>query len=252
MTGPAQAALPQHIAIVMDGNGRWAKLRKRPRAFGHRAGVQAVRGVIEACLQRGVPVLTLFAFSSENWARPPSEVRHLMDLFLGALKREARELGANGVRVCFIGGRERFSADLQAAMREVEAYTTTNHRLTLNIAVNYGGRWDIVEAARKLAFEVKQGLIEPAAVDADALQRHLSLGDLPEPDLFIRTGGETRISNFLLWHIAYTELYFTPVLWPDFDGLALDAAIAEFGRRERRFGRTGGQVRAAAGTSADE
>ncbi len=232
----AKLRIPRHVAIVMDGNGRWAKQRKRPRAFGHRAGVQAVRRVIEACIRSGVDVLTLFAFSSENWSRPPSEVRHLMDLFLHALRKQARELAGNGVRLRFIGERTRFSADLQEAMRESEAAPISGVRLTLNIAVNYGGRWDIVQATQALAREVLAGKIRPEDIDQEQISRHLSLAPLPEPDLFIRTGGEARISNFLLWHLAYTELYFTPVLWPDFDEQSFSIALAEFAQRDRRFG----------------
>ncbi|MFO1494468.1 MAG: polyprenyl diphosphate synthase [Lysobacterales bacterium] len=236
--------IPRHIAIVMDGNGRWATQRKRPRAFGHRAGVQAVRRVIEACIRHGVQALTLFAFSSENWSRPPSEVRHLMDLFLRALRKEARELAANGVSLRIIGERGRFSADLQAAMAAAEACAVATPRLTLNIAVNYGGRWDIVNAARALARAAVAGEVDPAAIDQASFERFLSLTALPEPDLFIRTGGESRISNFLLWHLAYTELYFTPVLWPDFDDAAFAAALAEYAQRERRFGKTSAQIQA--------
>lgn len=226
----------------MDGNGRWAKLRKRPRAFGHRAGVHAVRNVIEAALRAGVDVLTLFAFSSENWSRPPGEVQHLLELFLRALRKETRELAENGVRLRFIGDRTRFSSDLQRAMGESESATVASHRLTLNIAVNYGGRWDILAATRALAADVKAGRIEIDDIDQAALESHLSLAPLPEPDLFIRTGGEARISNFLLWHLAYTELYFTPVLWPDFDAACFQTALAEFARRERRFGHTSEQL----------
>ena len=241
----AQGRVPRHIAIVMDGNGRWATQRRRPRAFGHRAGVKAVRRTIEACIRAGVEVLTLFAFSSENWSRPAGEVRHLMDLFLRALRKEARELAANGVQLRFIGERDRFSPDLRAAMAESESAPLASLRLILNIAVNYGGRWDIVNAARQLAREARAGLIDPEQIDQASLERHLSLTPLPEPDLFIRTGGDARISNFLLWHLAYTEIYFTPVLWPDFDDAALNAALSEFAQRERRFGKTSAQVRAA-------
>lgn len=237
--------IPRHIAIVMDGNGRWATQRKRPRAFGHRAGVHAVRRVIEACIRNGVQALTLFAFSSENWSRPEGEVRHLMDLFLRALRKEARELAANGVSLRIIGERARFSPDLQAAMAAAEACVVPAPRLTLNIAVNYGGRWDIVTAARALARAAAAGQIDPETIDQARFEQQLSLTALPEPDLFIRTGGESRISNFLLWHLAYTELYFTPVLWPDFDDAAFAAALVEYAQRERRFGKTSAQVRAA-------
>lgn len=238
----APPRLPRHVAIVMDGNGRWASLRRRPRAFGHRAGVQAVRKVIEGCLRRGIGALTLFAFSSENWSRPASEVRHLLDLFLRALRRESRELVANGVGLRFIGDRSRFSPELRQAMAETEATHPQALRLTLNIAVNYGGRWDITHAARQLCAEWMAQARDPEAIEATDLERHLSLAALPEPDLFIRTGGDARISNFLLWHLAYTELYFTPVLWPDFDDQAFAAALAEFARRERRFGMTSEQL----------
>lgn len=237
--------IPRHIAIVMDGNGRWAAQRRRPRAFGHRAGVKAVRKTIEGCVRAGVEVLTVFAFSSENWSRPADEVRHLMKLFLRALRKEARELAANGVKLRFIGDRDRFSPDLRAAMAEAESASLPTPRLTLNIAVNYGGRWDILNAARELAREARAGLIDPEQINQASLERHLSLAPLPEPDLFIRTGGDARISNFLLWHLAYTELYFTAVLWPDFDDAALAAAMAEFAQRERRFGRTSAQVQTA-------
>lgn len=241
----AAGRIPRHIAIVMDGNGRWATQRRRPRAFGHRAGVQAVRRVIEGCMRAGVEVLTLFAFSSENWSRPAGEVSHLMDLFLRSLRKQARELAGNGVCLRFIGDRARFSPELQQAMVDAESAVIATVRLTLNIAVNYGGRWDIVNAARALAREAQAGNIEPDAIDQQSFERHLSLAPLPEPDLFIRTGGDARISNFLLWHLAYTELYFTPVLWPDFDDQALNSALVEFAQRERRFGKTSAQVRAA-------
>ena len=241
---PSPGRVPRHVAIVMDGNGRWAAQRRRPRAFGHRAGVKAVRRTIEACVRAGVEVLTVFAFSSENWSRPEDEVRHLMDLFLRALRKEARELASNGVKLRFIGERERFSPELRAAMAESESAPLANLRLTLNIAVNYGGRWDIVNAARELARAARAGLIDPEQIDQASLEKYLSLTPLPEPDLFIRTGGDARISNFLLWHLAYTELYFTPVLWPDFDDAALNAALVEFAQRERRFGKTSAQLQA--------
>lgn len=242
---PERARVPRHIAIVMDGNGRWAERRGRPRAFGHRAGVQAVRKAIECCLRAGVEALTLFAFSSENWKRPATEVRALMDLFLRSLRREARELAENGVGLRFIGDRARFSPELQAQMASAEALAPQALKLTLNIAVNYGGRWDILEATRALAREVAAGQLQPEDIDQARFECHLSLAALPEPDLFIRTGGEARISNFLLWHLAYTELHFTDVLWPDFGEADFAAALAEYAARERRFGLTGAQVRAA-------
>ncbi len=244
---PPAAAMPRHVAIVMDGNGRWAQQRFLPRALGHRAGVKAVRRVVRACLDRGIQVLTLFAFSSENWRRPPGEVSLLMQLFLTTLRIEIRRLHKNSVRVRFIGERSALSESLQALMREAETVTAANTRLTLVIAANYGGRWDIVQAARYLADAVRQGELTPAQIDAKLLHSRLSLADLPEPDLFIRTGGEQRISNFLLWQLAYTELYFTDRLWPDYDATDLDLACAAFARRQRRFGLTGEQVELGSG-----
>lgn len=238
-------ALPAHVAIVMDGNGRWAERRRRPRTFGHTAGVKAVRSTIEHCIRRGVGALTLFAFSSENWARPASEVGALMDLFLRALDREVEGLADNGVRMRFIGDTSAFAPELRERMQRAQARTQTNTRLQLAIAVNYGGRWDIVQAARSLASAAREGTVAIDAIDAEALGSRLSLSELPEPDLFVRTGGEQRISNFLLWQLAYCELYFTDTLWPDFDAAALDAALADFGRRQRRFGRTGAQLASA-------
>ncbi len=227
---------PRHIAIIMDGNGRWAKARHRPRSIGHRAGVRAVNACIDACLDLGVEVLTLFAFSSENWRRPTEEVGTLMQLFLRVLDREVAELHRRGVRLRFIGERAAFAADLRQRMQQAEALTTDNVRMHLNIAVGYGGRWDIAQAARALAREVAAGNLAPEAIDEARLAAAFPLHGLPEPDLFIRTGGEMRISNFLLWHLAYCELYFTDTLWPDFDAHALHQAVAEFARRERRFG----------------
>jgi undecaprenyl diphosphate synthase len=234
--------IPQHLAIVMDGNGRWAKKRKRPRPFGHRAGVQNVRTVVQQCLKLGIPVLTLFAFSSENWARPRTEVKALMNLFMRALKKEAAELKERGVRLRFIGDLSRFADALRAQMLDVQNATAVNAKLTLNIAVNYGGRWEIVEAAKQIARAVKQGLIDPEQLTEDSFTRYTTLADLPDPDLFIRTGGEFRISNFLLWHLAYTELYVVDTLWPDFDAEALQLALADFAKRERRFGKTAEQM----------
>jgi len=235
--------LPKHVAIVMDGNGRWAEARHRPRSFGHKAGVDAVRAVVEACMKRGIGVLTLFAFSSENWRRPQQEVSTLMDLFMRALDREVDGLHDNGVRLRFVGAREAFPVELQERMARVESRTMANAKLVMNVAVNYGGRWDIVSAARSLAQQARDGQIDPATIDEAAFHRNTQLADWPDPDLFIRTGGETRISNFLLWQIAYAELYFTDTLWPDFDAKAFDAALDDYRRRERRFGRTGAQVR---------
>jgi len=231
-------AQPRHIAIIMDGNGRWAQARNRPRTLGHRAGALAVNACIDTCLEDGIGVLTLFAFSSENWRRPKEEVGALMQLFLRALDREVDELQRRGVRVRFIGERSAFAPELQQRMRRAEEITAGNTRLQLCIAANYGGRWDVVNAVRAL---LAAGATQ---VDEAALARHMALADLPEPDLFIRTGGEHRISNFLLWQLAYTELYFCDTLWPDFDAAALRAAIADFAGRERRFGMTGAQIAA--------
>lgn len=235
--------LPQHIAIVMDGNGRWAEARHRPRTFGHHAGVQAVRAVVEACIRRGISTLTLFAFSSENWKRPIAEVNSLMELFMRAMDRELDSLHENGVRLAFIGDRCAFQIGISERMDTVEERTASNNRLRLNIAANYGGRWDVVQAVRALAIKVANGEVDASAIDEQSIQSHIALHDLPEPDLFIRTGGEQRISNFLLWQLAYSELWFTETLWPDFDAACLDQALNAFAQRERRFGRTGAQLR---------
>ena len=237
------AVVPRHIAIVMDGNGRWAERRGKPRTAGHRAGTKAARAAVEQCARRGVGALTLFAFSSENWSRPADEVGVLMQLFVEALQRQVKELEENGVRLRFIGDRTRLSEKLRGAMQAAEERTAANARLDLFVAVSYGGRWDILEAARALAAEARAGRIDPDAMAEDDLAARLALAGTPDPDLFIRTGGEHRISNFLLWNLAYTELYFTDTLWPDFDAAALDAAIDHFAQRERRFGLTSGQLR---------
>ncbi|SMF96899.1 undecaprenyl diphosphate synthase [Methylomagnum ishizawai] len=234
--------LPRHVAIIMDGNGRWAKQRFLPRTAGHRAGVGAVRKTVEYCLAKGIEALTLFAFSSENWRRPVQEVSLLMELFIATLEREAQKLHENGVRLRVIGEREAFAPALQDKIAASEALTQGNQRLNLNIAANYGGRWDIVQAARRLAELAGRGAMRAAEIDETAFAAHLALAELPEPDLFIRTGGERRISNFLLWQLAYTELYFTPVLWPDFDEKVLDLALEDYAGRQRRFGYTGEQV----------
>lgn len=239
------AGIPRHVAIIMDGNGRWAARRRRPRMIGHRAGARAVNLCIDFCLERGVAALTLFAFSSENWGRPADEVGALMKLFLNALDREVAELHRRGVRVRFIGERGRFDAGIVARMDAAEALTAGNRRLTLAIAASYGGRQDIAAAARALAVEVAEGRLRPADIDEAAIARHVALSDLPPPDLFIRTGGDVRISNFLLWQLAYTELWFTDVLWPDLDRATLQQALDDFASRERRFGLTGDQVAAA-------
>jgi len=236
---PETGEVPRHLAIIMDGNGRWAKKRFLPRVAGHRRGVEAVRGVVKACMARGVGALTLFAFSSENWRRPKEEVNFLMQLFLKALEQEVDKLHGNGIRFRVIGDLSAFDPVIVEHIRRAEALTAANDRLVLTVAANYGGRWDILQAANRCREE------NPGAeITEERLSRHLCLSDAPEPDLFIRTGGEERISNFLLWHLAYTELYFTPVLWPDFDERSLDEAIASYRSRERRFGRTSEQLAA--------
>jgi undecaprenyl diphosphate synthase len=238
-------AVPRHIAIVMDGNGRWAKARRRPRTIGHRAGARAVNRCIDWCLERGVQALTLFAFSSENWRRPADEVGALMQLFMRALDRAVDELARRGVHLRFIGDRSAFAPELQQRMERAEQLTRDGRVMHLNIAANYGGRWDIAQASRRLAEDVAAGLLRSEDIDDAALGRYLCLADLPEPDLFIRTGGDHRISNFLLWQLAYSELYFTETLWPDLEAATLEAALADFRGRERRFGMTSEQVRGA-------
>ncbi len=226
----------------MDGNGRWAKARHLPRTAGHKRGVEAARRAVEACAQRGVEVLTLFAFSSENWKRPDEEVGSLMELFVVALEREVPRLLEHGVQIRFIGAREAFSERLQQKIAEAEARTGDATGLKLVIAANYGGRWDIAQAAHRLADQVARGERAASELTPEALDAELSTAGLPDPDLFIRTGGEHRLSNFLLWQMAYAELYFSDVLWPDFGADELDAAIAAFAGRERRFGMTGDQL----------
>lgn len=233
---------PRHVAIIMDGNGRWARNRGLPRPVGHREGVKAVQRIVEASRDRGLQALTLFAFSSENWRRPPMEVSLLMDLFINTLRREIDDLHRNRVRVSFIGDRTRFAPKLRDLMESAVELTTANTGLQLNIAVNYGGRWDIARAARRLAEKVEQGDMKAEGIDVECLAEELCLSHIPEPDLFIRTGGEQRISNFLLWQLAYTELYFTETLWPDFSEKCLDEALHWYAGRQRRFGQTGEQV----------
>ncbi len=243
---PATGAVPRHVAIIMDGNGRWARQRRMPRVAGHKRGVEAVRGAIKAAIAAGIEYLTLFAFSSENWRRPPEEVSILMDLFLRALEQEVAKLHANGIRLRVVGDLARFAPRIRELIRDGEALTTNNTRLTLTIAANYGGRQDIADAAQRYFSAHPQAALPGApAVTADDLTPYLAMSYAPEPDLFIRTGGEQRISNFLLWQLAYTELYFTDLLWPDFDAAALDDALASYRDRERRFGRTTDQVQAA-------
>ncbi len=225
--------IPRHVAIIMDGNGRWAKQRMMPRFMGHRKGAQRVREVVRACAEVGVEVLTLFAFSTENWQRPQEEVSALMQLFLEALEKETETLHENRIRLRVIGDRQDFDPLIQAAIERAEQLTAGNDGMVLNVAANYGGRWDIVQAVRRLMAED----VSPEAVTERTLDAHLSTAGLPEPDLLIRTGGERRISNFLIWQLAYTELYFSPVLWPDFDREAFEAALDDYAQRQRRFGR---------------
>jgi undecaprenyl diphosphate synthase len=232
-------ALPHHIAIVMDGNGRWAEARGEPRPVGHRAGIEPVRKVIRECAKLNIEALTLFAFSSENWRRPETEVAAIMALFMEALDREVAELHANRVRVRIIGNRQRLSVRLQQRIAEAEAFTAANDGLKLQVAVSYGGRWDVLEAAKRLAARAASGEIRASDIDEEKFSAELQLSDLPDPDLFIRTGGDHRVSNFLLWNIAYAELFFTDVLWPDFSETEFKLALEDFAGRERRFGLTG-------------
>jgi undecaprenyl diphosphate synthase len=232
---PAEQELPRHVAIIMDGNGRWAKQRHLPRFAGHRSGVKPARMAVEVCAKLNIDALTMFAFSSENWKRPRKEVDLLMDLFVSSLREEAASLHNNNIRMRVIGDRTAFSEKLQRRIDEVETLTANNDGMTLAIAANYGGRWDILQAAQRAVAENK-------TIDEEQFARYLSLSDLPEPDLFIRTGGEHRISNFLLWQLAYTELYFTDTLWPDFNKARFAEAMRDYAGRQRRFGRTPEQV----------
>ena len=227
--------VPHHIAIVMDGNGRWAKKRFLPRIAGHKQGVDALSDCVKACLERGVRVLTVFAFSSENWNRPSDEVSGLMDLLVLALSKQVPRLNANGVQLHFIGDRQRLSSKVQSGLLEAEFNTAGNQRLIFNVCFNYGGRWDIAQAAQTLAIQGK-------AITEQSLDRAMALAHVPDPDLLIRTGGELRISNFMLWQAAYSELYFSDRLWPEFDEATLDEAIAAYSARERRFGKTSAQL----------
>ena len=235
--------IPEHIAIIMDGNGRWARKRTMPRVAGHHAGVESVRTMVKACRESGVKVLTLFAFSSENWRRPPKEVSLLMDLFMTVLKSETKKLNKNNVQLRVIGDISAFSPKLQDRIASTVDMTKGNDGLILNVAANYGGRWDIVNATRLISQKIKDGDLDVSEISDSLMGQHMSFFDLPEPDLFIRTGGDVRISNFLLWHLAYTELFFTDTLWPDFNEEELQKAIRIFSGRERRFGQTGEQVR---------
>jgi undecaprenyl diphosphate synthase len=236
---PAPRDVPRHVAVIMDGNGRWAKRRRLPRIAGHRRGVESVRATVKACAERGVEFLTLFAFSSENWRRPAEEVALLMQLFTMALSSEVEKLHRNGVRLKVVGDLARFDPTIRRLVEQGERLTADNRRLTLTVAANYGGRWDILQATNRFIRE------NPGReISEEQLAPYLAMSYAPEPDLFIRTGGEQRVSNFLLWQLAYTELYFTDKLWPDFDAAALDEAIESFRTRERRFGRTSEQLEA--------
>ncbi|MCK5717196.1 MAG: isoprenyl transferase [Thiomargarita sp.] len=234
--------IPRHIAIIMDGNGRWAQNKFLPRHAGHKAGVDTVRRILSLCVEQGIEVLTLFTFSSENWRRPKEEVNLLMSLFMSALQRELKKLHKNNIRLRVIGARDAFSDKLQDLIAHAEEVTQHNTGVTLVIAANYGGHWDILEATKRLMARVEQGTLRSQDITETHLSTEMCLAELSQPDLFIRTGGEKRISNFLLWQLAYTELYFTDILWPDFDKEAFNTAIASFAKRQRRFGRTGEQV----------
>ena len=229
-------AVPEHICIIMDGNHRWAKARRLPGAAGHRAGAQRLREIAERCADLGVKNLTLFAFSTENWGRPDKEVSFLMDLMRHVMQNDIEELNKRNVRLRVIGERDRFAEDIQRQMDECEALTAANKELNLSVAVNFGGRWDIVQAAKRIAEQAAARTLDPASLTEEAFADHLSLSDIPDPDLLIRTGGDHRISNFLLWDLAYTELYFTEEFWPDFDSAALADAVDAFAQRARRFG----------------
>jgi len=235
-------SLPSHVAIIMDGNGRWAKSRNLPRIAGHRAGVETVRKIVRACGKKGIDVLTLFAFSSENWRRPEREVTLLMELFVRALQQEVKSLNKNNVRLQMIGDLTALPPKLQKLIKNSEELTKNNSGLTLVIAANYGGRWDMTQAVQKISKKITAGEITSEEITPDIIQQQLCIADLPEPDLFIRTGGEQRISNYLLWQLAYTELYFTEKLWPEFDDSDFDVALTSFASRQRRFGQTGEQV----------
>ena len=233
---------PSHIAIIMDGNGRWAQKRMMPRIMGHHAGVKAVRKIVEYCAKENIQVLSLFAFSSENWRRPKDEVSLLMELFMSTLQSQVDKLDKNNIRLRIIGDKAAFPEKLQEKIRLAEAQTANNSGLTLVIAANYGGRWDIAQAVQKIVAGIKTGEIEEQAISEELIDHYLVTADLPEPDLFIRSGGEERVSNFLLWQLAYTEFFFTDVLWPDFDQTMMQRAIDSFKGRQRRFGHTGEQI----------
>lgn len=233
---------PRHIAIIMDGNGRWAEKRLMPRILGHRAGVKTVRKVVEFCVQEKIEVLSLFAFSSENWRRPKKEVNMLMELFMGTLQSQVDKLDKNNIKLHIVGDKSAFSEKLQSKIASAELQTKNNTGLNLVIAANYGGRWDITQAFQKITEKIAKGELQAEDISEAVINEHLVTANLPEPDLFIRSGGEERISNFLLWQLAYTEFYFTRTLWPDFDQLILTEAINSFKNRQRRFGHTGQQI----------
>jgi undecaprenyl diphosphate synthase len=237
-----QKKTPRHVAVIMDGNGRWARKRFLPRVAGHKAGVETVRTVIKRAMEKGIEVLTLFAFSRENWRRPPYEVSFLLDLFLHMLENEIQKLHEQGIQLRVIGDRYQFEDKLQVQINQAEQLTANNTKLKLIIAANYGGQWDITQAIKQIGLEIEAGRLTSQQVTADIVARFLSLGTLPSPDLFIRTSGEQRISNFLLWDLAYTELYFTEVFWPDFNEEEFDKALAFYANRERRFGCTSEQL----------
>lgn len=235
--------IPKHVAIIMDGNGRWAQKKGSARIVGHKAGVETVRSVIQTCVEKGIEVVTLFAFSSENWRRPEKEVSLLMSLFLMALQREVKKLHKNDVQLRIVGDVSAFDKKIQDQIIKAEALTKDNKTLVLNIAANYGGQWDITQSVKTIAKKVEAGEIKAEEITSELISQNLSMSDLPEPDLFIRTGGEERISNFLIWQLAYSELYFTDTLWPDFDRNAFETALDSFSARQRRFGHTGEQIK---------
>ena len=242
MTSDTQTSIPRHVCIIMDGNGRWAKKRFMPRNYGHRKGVEATRRAVEFFAQQGVDHLTLFAFSSENWNRPEEEVSGLMDLFVQSLQQHIETLHEKKIRIRFIGNREPFAGNLLEQIQAAENKTLDNRQMTLNVALNYGGQWDIANAAAVLARRIQAGEMSADDLGPESIAAELSLADSPDPDLFIRTGGEMRMSNFLLWQLAYTEFYFCDCLWPDFSETEMRAALAEYSRRQRRYGKTGEQV----------
>ena len=234
--------VPKHVAIIMDGNGRWAQKKGSARIVGHKAGVETVRSVIQTCVEKGIEVVTLFAFSSENWRRPEKEVSLLMSLFLMALQREVKKLHKNGVKLNIVGDVSAFDSKIQKQIQKSQELTKDNTRLVLNIAANYGGQWDITQSAKALAKKIEAGELKAEEITSDLIKQNLSMSDLPDPDLFIRTGGEQRMSNFLIWQLAYSEFYFTDTLWPDFDKVAFELALNSFSGRERRFGHTSEQI----------